>query len=134
MNTFQKIVKEICEDNKITFNILSKDWIITLEKDGKVKYIAGYKFDLNRHGLGLILDDKYAMYDVLNKFNLPIIKHYIVYRDNNLNDYAMLELVPNSAAVANAVDEVKRICKYVSPYTNNESAVADIIKQFIEEK
>ena len=53
---------------------------------------------------------------------------------DNLNDYAMLELVPNSAAVANAVDEVKRICKYVSPYTNNESAVADIIKQFIEEK
>lgn len=89
MNTFQKIVKEICEDNKITFNILSKDWIITLEKDSKVKYIAGYKFDLNRHGLGLILDDKYAMYDVLNKFNLPIIKHYIVYRDNNLNDYAI---------------------------------------------
>ena len=78
MNTFQKIIKEICDENKINFDILSKDWVMTLEKDSKVRYIAGYKFDLNNHGLGVILDDKYAMYDVLNKFNLPIIKHYIV--------------------------------------------------------
>lgn len=89
MNTFQKIIKEICDENKINFDILSKDWVITLEKDSKVRYIAGYKFDLNNHGLGVILDDKYAMYDVLNKFNLPIIKHYIVYRNNNLNEYAI---------------------------------------------
>lgn len=89
MNTFQKIVKEICNEEKINFNILSKDWIIALEKDNKRRYIAGYKFDLNEHGLGMILDDKFAMYDVLNAYGLPIIKHYIVYRENNLNDYAL---------------------------------------------
>lgn len=89
MNTFQTIIKEICDEENINFNILSKDWIITLEKNNKVKYIAGYKFDLNNHGLGMILDDKYAMYDVLKYNNLPIINHYITYRDNNLNDYAI---------------------------------------------
>lgn len=89
MNTFQTIIKEICDEENINFNILSKDWIITLEKNNKVKYIAGYKFDLNNHGLGMVLDDKYAMYDVLKYNNLPIINHYIAYRDNNLNDYAI---------------------------------------------
>ena len=41
MNTFQKIIKEICDENKINFDILSKDWVMTLEKDSKVRYIAG---------------------------------------------------------------------------------------------
>ena len=51
---------------------------------------------------------------------------------DNLNDYSMLELVPNSACVANAVEAVKKVCKYVSPYTNNEHAIVDIIKHFID--
>lgn len=50
---------------------------------------------------------------------------------DNMNDYAMLELVENSACVANAVDEVKNVCKYVSFYTNNEDAIADILEHFL---
>lgn len=89
MNSFRKIIKEICEEEQITVSFLSKDWITVLEKNNKTKYIAGYKFDLNNHGLGLVLDDKYAMYDVLNYKNLPVIKHHILYRENNFNDYAI---------------------------------------------
>ena len=89
MKTFQRIIKEICEEEQIKVSFLSKDWITMLEKDGKTKYIAGYKFDLNNHGLGLVLDDKYAMYDVLKSKELPIINHHILYRDTNHNDYAI---------------------------------------------
>ena len=89
MKTFQRIVKEICEEEEITVSFLSKDWITVLEKGNKTKYIAGYKFDLNNHGLGLVLDDKYAMYDVLKSKQLPIIEHHILYKDNNKNDYAI---------------------------------------------
>ena len=50
---------------------------------------------------------------------------------DNHNDISMLETVGLPCCPANAVDEVKRICKYISPYTNNESAVADIIEKFV---
>lgn len=50
---------------------------------------------------------------------------------DNLNDYSMLELVPNNACVANAVREVKDICSYVSEYSHNENAIVDIIQHFI---
>lgn len=89
MKAFQRIIKEICEEEKIMVSFLSKDWITVLEKGNKTKYIAGYKFDLNNHGLGLVLDDKYAMYDVLKNKELPIIEHHILYRESNLNDYAV---------------------------------------------
>lgn len=88
MNTFQQIIKEISEEENISLSFLSKDWIAVLEKENKIRYIAGYKFDLNKHGLGLILDDKYAMYDILKYKQLPIIEHHILYRNNNTNEYA----------------------------------------------
>lgn len=53
---------------------------------------------------------------------------------DNMNDYEMLKLVPNSGAVSNAVDAVKGVCTYVSAYSNNESAILDIIGYFLDKK
>ena len=50
-----------------------------LEKDKKIRFICGYKFDLNSHTGGEIVDDKYALYEVLSKNNIPVAKHKIVY-------------------------------------------------------
>ena len=36
-----------------TFNVISNGWVIVLEKDHKVRTLAGYKFDLNKNGLFL---------------------------------------------------------------------------------
>ena len=88
MNNFLKIIKEICNELNIKYTFLSKDWVIMLEYKNKTRFLSGYKFDLNKHALGLILDDKYAMYDVLNYKNIPVIKHDIVYKDSNNNLYA----------------------------------------------
>lgn len=88
MNQFHQIIKEICDEKKINFSILSKDWVIMLRKDGKTKYICGYKFDLNEHALGLALDDKYATYDIMKTIELPIIEHNIVYGPNNNSPFA----------------------------------------------
>jgi len=35
MNNVQKIIKEICDEKDIKFKLLSKDWIIMLEKEGE---------------------------------------------------------------------------------------------------
>ena len=143
MKTFQRIIKEICEEDDIKVSFLSKDWITVLEKDGKTKYIAGYKFDLNNHCLGLVLDDKYAMYDVLKTKKLPIINHHILYRDTNNNDYAIgcnsyldaldlfnkyncnVVLKPNNGTcgvgVCHITDEIKLKEMYDKLLTNNFS-------------
>ena len=85
---FNKIIEEICQELDIKYTYLSKDWIIKLEKDNKVKYLSGNKFDLNGHAIGLIMDDKYAFYDTLNKLNIPACVHSIIYRENNNYEYA----------------------------------------------
>lgn len=88
-NFYHDIIKEICLELGIDCAFFSKDWVIELKKDGKLKFISGYKMDTTGHGFGTLVDDKYAMYDVLSHHNIPIIKHHILYYENNTNDYAI---------------------------------------------
>ena len=76
MNKVQKMIYEICREKGISFSLVSKDWIMILEKDHKVRYLCGYKFGLNDHAIGNVCDDKYALYEVLNTrlFFLIMIK------------------------------------------------------------
>lgn len=85
---FKQIIQEICNEEKIKYKFLSKEWVIMLEKEGKTKFISGHKFDLNEQGIGLVADDKFALYEVLSEKKIPIIKHKIVYNKTNKHDYA----------------------------------------------
>lgn len=85
---FAKIIKEICNELKIEYTSLSKDWVIMLTKGDKVRYIVGNKFDLNGHGIGNVMDDKYAFYDTLKHFNIPACEYHIFYQEDNKSDYA----------------------------------------------
>ena len=67
---YHKIIKEICDELDINCNFLSKDWVIMLEKDNKNKFITGYKFDLNTQSTSNIVDDKFALYEVLKVNNI----------------------------------------------------------------
>ena len=86
---FNKIIEEICDELNITYQYLSKNWVMELSKDGKTKYICGYKFDTVGHGLGEIFDDKYAMFCLLKSHDIPVIEHHIVYSDTNNHSYAL---------------------------------------------
>ena len=83
MNDMQSLIKDIADEKNIKFNLISKDWIIILEKDNKIRSIAGYKFDLNNHASGLICDDKYALYDLLKLLNVPVVEHHILFKNYN---------------------------------------------------
>lgn len=87
-NYFRNTIIEICNELGIKYTLLSKDWIFKLEKDKKVKFISGFKFDLNNHALGELLDDKYATYKLLKDENIPVIEHNILYSPSNENDFA----------------------------------------------
>ena len=85
---FKKIVEELCHELNIKYTYLSKDWVIMLRKDDKTRYLVGNKFDLNGHGIGSVMDDKYAFYDTLKELELPVCEYNIFYREDNNFDYA----------------------------------------------
>lgn len=87
--SFKRIIKEICEEEDIEYRAISKDWIIVMEKNGVTNFITGYKFGINDHALGELLDDKYATFELLTKKGLPVIEHNILYGPGNLNSYAI---------------------------------------------
>lgn len=88
MKYFHKIMKEISQELDIQISFLSKNWIIMLAKGNQNHFISGYKFDLLPHGLGIVFDDKYALYHVLTNRNIPIIQHHIIYHEDNPYEYA----------------------------------------------
>lgn len=88
MSICKNIIQEVCIEEGISFSSLSKDWVMVLEKDNKSRMLVGNKFDLNGHALGLICDDKYALYEVLKYYNIPIVEHNIVYAPSNNATFA----------------------------------------------
>lgn len=107
MNNFNKIVEEICIEKGINCTFLSKDWLIILEKDGKRRFITGYKFDINSCGASLLSDDKFSTYTYLNNQNIPVVSEKIIYSSSNKNAFAK---------DANSIEVVK---DYFEKYNNN---------------
>jgi len=89
MNDFIMIVKEICDELNIKMTITSKDWMTILEKDNQKRFLLGTKFDLNSYALGSIFDDKYATYEMLKHFSIPVTEHQIIFSPTNESDFAM---------------------------------------------
>ena len=83
-----KMINEICEELNIKCTAVSKGWIFILEKDNITKLLAGYKAPLNDHAVGMVTDDKYALYDVLKYKNIPVAEYNIVYGEKIKEDYA----------------------------------------------
>lgn len=84
----KQMILDICDELGIKCSLLSKDWIFMLEKDNKTRFLAGYKSSLNDHALGCVIDDKYALYDVLKQKGLPTAEYNIVYGEQVTEDYA----------------------------------------------
>lgn len=90
---YQDIIKEIAKELNMKITFLSNNWIIMLEKNNQIKYISGYKFDLNTQASSLSIDDKYAMYEILKNKNIPVITHHLMYSNTNKEPYANLSLI-----------------------------------------
>ena len=50
---------------------------------------------------------------------------------DNENDIALLEACGLPCSVSNGTEAVKKVCKYISPYSNDEDGVKDIIDRFV---
>lgn len=87
-NIVQDLIKEICNEKGIKYKFISNGWITVLEKNNKVRTIAGYKFDLNKLATSKVFDDKFATYELLKLYNIPVIEHQLFYSKDNLCEYA----------------------------------------------
>lgn len=77
---FHCLMRELCQEMGIKMEKLSYDWILQLtNKKGKVRHIAGNRFDLNPEASGNIACDKYATYEVLKSQNVPVVKHTMLF-------------------------------------------------------
>lgn len=86
--SYQQMLYQICQEEKINLQFLSNNWVVRLEKDGKVRFIAGYKFDLNSQATSLIADDKFATFEALSYAKVPVIQHAILYEPTDTSEHA----------------------------------------------
>ncbi len=74
-----EIVKNICAEEKITLHTYSSDYILQLEANKRIMFIFGNKFPNNNAAIEKICDDKAALSDILEHYNIPHVPHYLFY-------------------------------------------------------
>ena len=79
---FKKLIKEICVEENIKYDLVSEEWVMVLTKNDATRCIFGYRFNLNDHALGSVIDDKFAFYDLCKLKGIPIIEHKILFNPN----------------------------------------------------
>ena len=73
------LIAEICQEKKIDLEVLSYHWILKLTKNGENHFIIGNNFDLDTQTTAMILNDKYATYEVLKSIGVPVIEHKMLF-------------------------------------------------------
>ena len=81
-----KLIKEIASDCNINIYLYSDDWVIELEKNNKRTFVHGYTFECNSPSVNLILKDKNALYEILNRNGIDAVQHFYFYKDIDLNN------------------------------------------------
>lgn len=62
----------------IAFSTLSDDWVLRLEKDGQIRWVIGYQFDVNTAAASALAQDKVATHLLLKQANIPSIEHILI--------------------------------------------------------
>lgn len=73
---FVAMITEICEEEGISVESFSFDWIFRLCKNGVYQYIYGYQFGLNAASVHSICCDKSAASEVMGSFGIPNVEHW----------------------------------------------------------
>jgi glutathione synthase/RimK-type ligase-like ATP-grasp enzyme len=71
-------VYRACKKYDISYNTLSDDWVITLEKNGLKRFIYGNIFDYNAQSPAEIATDKVATSQLLAQSGIAAVPHYLL--------------------------------------------------------
>ena len=86
MEEFNNLLKIICNELNIKLTIFPDGWLKILEKDNKIHYISGYRFDNNNYAIGEIMNDKGLFNDLLNYKGIPTVKQKIIFNNYDKNE------------------------------------------------
>lgn len=87
-----KIINEICDEENITIKTISFGYITELQKDNKKRRIVGNSLEMNTANSYKIASDKYATYEMLKLYNIPTIKHYMIFNPETRSDFSNNEI------------------------------------------
>ncbi len=120
------------KDDKYDFDKLEKDLVkkfpkfqIKFWKNFSAKYVC-IAINPTKMNKGKALEK------VAKHYNIP--KENIIYFGDNINDFEAFKFAKHSVAPANAIEDIKKIAKYVSKHTNDEGAVGKYILEFLGKK
>ncbi|MFL5731105.1 MAG: KdsC family phosphatase [Cytophagaceae bacterium] len=91
----------------------------------------GVRVRLERLGVKDIflgIKDKLALFNDYRKEKKADLNH-ILYMGDDIPDYKIMQLVGLPACPADAVDDIKEICKYISPFDGGRGAARDVIER-----
>ena len=77
-----------------------------------------------------VLDKEEKLREMLSDLNLK----ETAYIGDDLNDYAAMLLCEFRACPANAAEEIKAICGYISPFNGGDGAVRDILEHILKKQ
>lgn len=86
MDAYHEMIKEICNELNIEFNIIADDWVMVLKSGYKLNVITGYKFPLNSHSVGMLFDDKGLLYEFCKLEDINIIEHKVFFENYKKED------------------------------------------------
>ena len=76
------------------------------------------------------VSDKVAVFEqILNQYQLQASE--VMYMGDDIPDYNIMKLVGLPTCPADAVEEIKALSTYISPYTGGKTAVRDIIEKVL---
>ena len=78
-NTQISFIREVCQQENITVQSLSKDYILRLTKNNQTRNIAGPYWDINSAASDRIVCDKFGCYAVLNEAGIAAIPHQLFF-------------------------------------------------------
>jgi len=71
-------VRDICARRGIACQSFSDDWVLRLQKADEVRWVVGYRFDVNTAAAGQLAQDKVATYMTLAAADIPAVEHYLI--------------------------------------------------------
>lgn len=103
-------------------------WVIT---GGKSSGVEKRMYMLGASEVHLAVEDKQSLLmDLATKYARPM--RDMMYVGDDIPDVGCLEIVGLPVCPSDAVEEVKGVCRYISPYAGGHGVVRDVLEKILK--
>jgi glutathione synthase/RimK-type ligase-like ATP-grasp enzyme len=100
------MIRQLCDSQGIVCESMSQDWVFRLSKAEDIRWILGYKFDLNTAAASGVAQDKVATYEALTAAQIQAVPHILLRSvpHESIAVANVLAQLPDGAVVAKPLD------------------------------